>query len=355
MVRARFQLLLVLLPLAAWWWWLAIHAPIFGWNNFNSFDDGKRFSLRHTPGNSTDGYVFDVEKREARRVNNPVDLESSHSGFGLRASILSRAGQRMTVQLELWSYSQPGSVRLIVRDFLALSNFRIVAGRFVVVDGGGAIQWLDAEDPQEIWHSQANQPGQSAWLWTHARLPVFRRTATKPLPATSTQPPQRFTELYRFDQHGQLTLLGSWLNANSGTDGPGEAWFQGETLATCDVSGRFIELRSVVDGQLVEQLELNPPVDLATQTFRIDDDLLVIQKADLRRCYCIRGKRWLKSPWEERDEWTRSSLVLSPESRYALWFDSAKGVAVISDPNSDSQVCELRTIGERYKFLMRAR
>lgn len=220
---SRILLLLALLPLSALWAWLCVRTPDFGWVNLNSFGDGQRFSLGHHPRNWKDGFVFDIEKRQLEPVTNRLAAEPPRSGLGLNASFVANTNKQWIIRLEL--NSQQRIVRAIERSFPVNSNFRFVAGRFIVSDAEGQIQWLDVEDPTETWHTFANARGQEVWLWVHPKLPVFRRTATKPIPPASTQLPQRFTELYRFDEQGQLTLLGSWPNAMSGKADLGDAWF----------------------------------------------------------------------------------------------------------------------------------
>ena len=348
MSRARMTLLLLLVPLSALWCWLCIHAPIFGWNNLTNFGDGQRFSLGHQTW--IDGFVFDIGDRHVASVKDKWEAEPAGPGFGMSGSLVASTSSQLTVRLDLTSHSERRVVRSIERDFPVLSNFRIAAGRFVVADGDGKIQWLDVEDPNEEWHTLTNQPGSEVWLWVHPQLPVFRRTAIKPQPP-SQKLPQKFTELYRFDAQGQLTLLGSWLNGSSGNNGPADVWFQGETIATCDLSGKFIELRSVEDGQLVKQLELSPPIDLTTQKFRFTDDLLTIESGGRYRYYCISCEKWLEPPWVDDDGWTPAALVLSPHARFALWMDFARAAAVITDPKTGSQLCQLKDVGERYVFL----
>lgn len=348
--HSRILLLLALLPLSALWAWLCVRTPDFGWVNLNSFGDGQRFSLGHHPRNWKDGFVFDIEKRQLEAVTNRLAAEPPRSGMGLNASFVSNTNKQWIIRLEL--SSQQRIVRAIERSFPVNSNFRFVAGRFIVSDAEGEIQWLDVEDPTETWHTFTNTPGQEVWLWVHPKLPVFRRTATKPIPPASTQLPQRFTELYRFDEQGQLTLLGSWPNAMSGKADLGDAWFQGETIATCDLSGKFLELRSLDNAQLVKTLELTPPIDLTTQKFRLFDDLLKVESGSGNRYYCISQERWLSSPWDEaQDGWTRASAELAPDSRGVLWCDRAAGAAVITDPATDSSICKLANVGERFQFL----
>ncbi len=75
------------------------------------------------------------------------------------------------------------------------------------------------------------------------------------------------------------------------------AWFQDDAIASLNTSGSHIELRSLQDRSLVKQLELVPPVDLSSQTFKFDYNLLTVQtQADADTTISLVHEKFLKPP-----------------------------------------------------------
>lgn len=358
MLQIRIKLLLILLPLAALWWLLSLHAPISRWNGLNPFKDGKRFCLYHHRFSNDKLWqtwaVLDIRERTYKVANNWMDASPpGNSAYSSNIAVISSDEKENKLRLELYSHAEKRVVRSIERSLPLDTQIRVIGSRFVIVDKTTEIQWLDLDDPNETWHTLTIPRGESAWVWAHPELPVFRRTAFKPTPPGSTQPPQSFTELYRFDEKGQLRELSNWINGHSGREGLFSTWFQDDTIVSLDSSGAFVEVRSLEDGKLIKRLKLEPQVDLLKQKFCVRYGYLEVEDAKGFRHYSLKHEKWLVPAFEAEGDWTTDSVELSPDSRLALWRSRSDQSAILTDHATDMQVCKLQEPGVRSAFLDR--
>ena len=321
------------------------------WNGLNPFHDGKRFSLSHYEENWRDFIVLDIERRHYELVKESgAGYPPSRNGISADISPVPGDKKQNRSRLNLYSHVEKRLVRSIETSLPLGSFLRVLADRFVIADTAQEIRWMDLTDPNETWHAFPISRGNASWLWGHQSLPVFRRTAFKPVQAGSTQAPQSYTELFQFDDQGQLRLLSSWSNSHSGFDTLRDAWFQDDTIASLAPDGASVELRSL-DGQLIRSLVLTPPVDLTKQKFIIRYGSMSVEDGPRYRCYSLAHEKWLAPPLDAEGEWTRASMEFSPDSRTALWHSRPDRAAVITDPVTDVQICKIQQPGERFAFL----
>ncbi len=340
------------MPLGVLWWWLCLHVPVFGWAGLSPFLDGKRFTLSHDQGRFHECVVLDVERQHYDMVKEPIaGFPPGRAGFSANTTVVATDKTQNILRLELYNHKEKRVTRSIETS-LPLDNFlRIVSERFVVADTDVEIRWLDLLDTTETWHAFPILRGDDSWLWKHPTLPVFRRSAFKPIPPRSTQAPQSYTELFGFDERGQLSMLSSWPTSHSGYQTLSNAWFQENTIASLAPSGSFIELRSLEDGKLSGTLELIPSVDLSKQKFSLNYGRLTIDDGSRWRHYCLAHEKWLVPPLDVQDLWSRAIMELSPDSRIAIWQSRSERAAVITDTQTDLPVCKIQAPGERYQFL----
>ncbi len=347
MLRKRIHLLFLLLPLGALWWWLCLHAPIPDWNGLSPSRDGKRFGLSHHRERWQDWTLFDIDRRHFESTNVPL----AGLGGSYHISVIHSDKKQRKLRLDLFSQLEQRLVRSIEMSIPLDSFPRVVSERFVVHDNAHEILWMDLTDPTETWKSFPVPRGDGSWLLPHPRLPVFRRSASKPVPPGSTQPPQSYTELFRIDGQGKLSMLSSWSTSDSGNQALRSAWFQGDTIVSLDPSGAAIEVRSLDDGALLRSIELIPAVDLSKQKFCFDDGYFFVEDGRRYRYYCLAHEKWLVPPLDVDANSTRAAMSLSADSSTALWESRLDRAAVITDPVTDAQICKIQTPGERFAFL----
>ncbi len=352
MLKARIRLLLLLTPIFGLWWWLCSHAPISPWAGLGTHANPKRLSLSHHREQFEDYTVFDIDNKTVERVGRryvPRNSQTSHI-----ISVVHSNQQQQTIRIEFYSHVSRRVVRSIELSLSSDDSVRVVGERYLITDSADEIRWLDlntTDATAETWNSFQVSRGEQSWLWSHPTQPVFRRTAFKSTTPGSTQSPQSYTELFRFDENGQLSQLSSWLNSHSGYEGLRNAWFQDEVIASVDASSGSIELRALEDGTLVNVLELGAPIDLSRQKFCLTDGELFVEDSGRYRYYSLKSERWLIPPFDSEDGWTHAALTLSTDSRIAVWQDRANNVVVLTDPATDKQICRIREPGERVEFL----
>ena len=352
MLRARTCLLLLAIPLAVLWWWLCWQVPKSDWNGLNSLADGKRFSLTRQTDPWRESIVFDLERQQYdsfQEATYGVPFAPTEVRFSISNIRVDKLQHRL--QLNLFD---PGDLRLIrsIEMSLPLDVYpRIVAGQFIVADTSEEIRWLDLKDSSETWQTMPMERGSASWQWSHPSLPVFRRSTIKSAQLSGTQAQQHFTELFRFNEQRKLELICSWPTGNVGMQAGRSAWFQGNTATSLDLSGAFIEVRSLDDGQLLKKLTLAPPVDLSKQRVSFSDGLMLLKGGSGIRYYSITHEKWLAAPFDSEQDWTRATLQISNDSKVALWGLPSKQTAVITDPVTDRQICRITEPGESYEFL----
>ena len=362
MLRPRVNLLLLFIPLAALWWWLSCYAPIFGWNGFNSFSDGIRFGLSHNDPHSS--FVFDIQRRQYRFAKTPAEAYSpGPSGVSFLPSAIKIDQGISRGRLDVYNHAEQRVVRSIELILPIESQVKVVAGRFVVAEMPDEIRWLDLNASGESWQTLSTNRVDFSWIWAHPTLPIFRRSFCQVTPlasqvtAANKKPPKCFTELYRFDEQGNLQLLSSWQNADSGKEPLYNAWFQDSTITSLDPTATAIEVRSLDDGALSKQIELRDPLDLSTQEFRFDYGQLCVDdpKRRVYSYYSLTHERRLTPPpvldADVEGPWTSAGLQLSGDGQTALWVGRSKPVAVITDSATDAQICQIQEPGVRYSFL----
>lgn len=360
MLRPRITMLMLLLPLGALWWWLANNAPYADWPGLNSFHDGQRFSLSHHLDDWEEFLLIDIDNKQCRLAQDPREgYPPTGSGWTYWVDVKSTDKAETTMRLNVFSHVERRTMRSIEMRLPLSAVIRPVAGRFIVVDMDNEIRWIDVTDPQETMHVFPIPRGAESWIWRHPTLPVFRRTALKPAPPQSTAAPQSYTELFRFDEQGQLRLLGSWTHATGGAYPiVGDVEFQADTIASLDVAGQSIELRSVADAQLIKTIKLTPPLDMTQQAFGFAVGKLIVANGPRigsemgQRYYCLAQEKWLVPPQEFDDTWTTADLQLSEDSRTALWIGRNNRYDVyLTDPATDRLARRIQGPGKRFTFL----
>ncbi len=349
MLKARIRLLLLLTPIFGLWWWLCSHAPISPWAGLGTHVNPKRLSLSHHREQWEDYTVFDIDNKTVERVGRRYVPRNSKMSYNI--SVVQSNQQQQTIRVEFYSHLSKRVERSIELSLSSDDFIRVVGERYLVVGTSEEIVWLDLNTTVETWQRFQVSRGEQSWLWSHPTRPIFRRSAVKPAAPGSTHSPQNFTELFRFDENGQLSLLSSWPHSDSGYTGLRNAWFQDDVIASVDASSGSIELRALEDGMLVNVLKLGAPIDLSRQKFCLTDGELFVEDSGRYRYYSLKSERWLIPPFDSEDGWTHAALTLSTDSRIAVWQDRAKNVVVLTDPATDKQICSIREPGERVALI----
>lgn len=328
-----------------------MHAPISSWNGFGKWAGGKRFLVSNNDPQQV-SWIFDLGERSYEIANNAAAAYSPDvAGLSSNCTVIHKDGTHTLARLDLYSHKEKRVVRSVEKSLTKDSSFWIVGNRYAVTDTPDEIDWLDLEDATETWQSFLVPRGERSWLMRHKDLSVFRRSAFKPLPPGSTQPPTTYTELFRFDDQGNLHLLASWVNSHSGYETLRDASFQDDSIASLDPSGSKIEFRSLADGAKIKSLELDPVVDLLTQKFLMNENYLTVEQRKQYRHYSFKHQRWIESPLETESGWASSALTFSPDSRLALWQGRNNQTAAITDPVNDRMICKIDEPGARFAFL----
>lgn len=359
MFRPRLIMLFLLLPLAMLWWWLAVHAPITGWTGFNPFKDGRQFSLSNYADTWEEYLILDIASQQYRFTQN--DLEGNPPdawGLSYAVELVATDKSGKTQRLNQYSHADRRTVRSTDMQ-VSLTVVRPVTDRFVVASFVNEIQWIDLHDPAETVQSLPVTKGQDSWIWRHPTLPVFRRSAFKFTNTLNPSPPQCFTELFRFDETGKLVLLSSWTHAPSGSDGlMGAAEFRQETIASLDVNGKSIELRSLTDGQLTKAIPLLEAVDLIQHQYAFGNDRLMVTNGPTfavgkqRRYFSLAHEQWLIPPQDAQGSWANIGLQLPDDAHIALWTGRGdSNTAIVTDTVTNRTLCTIEEPGERFAFL----
>ncbi len=178
--------------------------------------------------------------------------------------------------------------------------------------------------------------------------PFFVRQYIKPVPATSTTPPQTIAECYRFDEQGQLLLLATWLLA-------GKEWghvaFNDDSILSINSAATHIDYRSFIDGQVFKSIPLSEPIDVTQESFGLSNEYLMVWKGQATRYYAIDTGRVIKNPYPTPSGNTRSFQCLSPNRQLAVTWIWGTSQAVVANARTDEVVCNIDDGGRVYRFL----
>jgi hypothetical protein len=333
----RVWALAILVPIACGWGWFVSSTPIFRWNIQRSHD-----ASRVVLGD----YLFDFSSQTATSFVNDgtaASLLPNDNGLSFLATLKNRSAQNTgtttAFRLTVFDHHE----RRMVHDIdLVIDNrsFPIfINERLIVVQKPNGLQWLDLSQGTDKWQELTTRMNKVLGVSTHQKQPVFSCTFQD-----VATPMQNTTELFRFSEEGELRLLASWKHLESATPGHYDTKLSGDCIFSIDVSGAYLESRSVLDGTLIDSILLEQPI--ARFAFSYWDDCLH-DIGNQPSLYSLSGKR-IPIPyagWQSNTFYSK----LSPDAKTRLWSDSER--TLITETELGRTVCEIKEPGFQYVFL----
>jgi hypothetical protein len=333
----RFWALAILVPIACGWGWFVSSTPIFRWHTERS---------QHANRVVLGDYLFDFSSQTAKPFVNDgtaASLLPNDNGFSFLATLKNRSAQNTgtTTAFRLTVFDH--HKKRMVHDIdLVIDNrsFPIfINERLIVVQKPNGLQWLDLSQGTDKWQELTTRMNKVLGVSTHQKHPVFSCTFQD-----VATPMQNTTELFRFSEEGELRLLASWKHLESATPGHYDTKLSGDCIFSIDVSGAYLESRSVLDGTLIDSILLEQPI--ARFAFSYWDDCLQ-DIGNQPNLYSLSGKR-IPIPYAGWQS-TRFYSKLSPDAKNRLWSDSER--TLITETDSGRTVCEIKEPGFQYVFL----
>ena len=343
-IRRRLRLIFCLIPILIIWYYLIAKVPITnhvrGTTGFWASQLRRTVTL-HCSSHSSGWQQYIIFDTTSGRIHVEKNATLARNGVSWPVFVkeLKRDGEAIK-RWRLWSVEQGADriASILEFDFPSAGHPRIVGQRFAVHIQAESILVLDlysANAKATAYPTSHASNGFARPIGNTKRFVVANRI---PSPPKSTSL-QVAIELFEIDDAGVPNLVNTW-NAFRGIS-------DSSSLCVTELNGQFIsihptdgnfEIRSAVDGSLIETQPLPADFNSATDKWHLDRDALFVNSGSLT--YSLRDNRWLKVPIG-----FKSYFADSPDHKLRLWLIGDNSKQVVTDCDSEDEISRIEPIG----------